>query len=310
MVVRYPRSHWARIDRQELVAGRPSGMFGTGMTCTEATIRSLTSQADYLACVDLQYETWGKGFADCVPPAVLQISAKVGGVMAGAFDASAKMLGFVFGLAGWKDGERCHWSHMLAVRQEARDRGIGRALKVFQRQELLDRDIDTMYWTYDPLVARNAHLNLQKLGAQVVEYVRDMYGVDQTSITDSIIGSDRFVVRWDLNAGAGGRSTSPRTTKQANADAPLVVAQNEATGNQPATIDWPGDHPVVRVEIPTDIQALKLVMPDVARHWRITTRRVFRSYLGLGYRVAGFHTDAESQRCFYYLVGQPKAGDH
>ncbi len=202
------------------------------MTYTDATIRPLTSQADYLACVDLQYETWGKGFVDCVPPAVLQISAKVGGVAAGAFEASGKMLGFVFGLAGWKDGERCHWSHMLAVRQEAQNRGIGRALKVFQRQELLGRDIDTMYWTFDPLVARNAHLNLQKLGAQVVEYVRDMYGVDEASITDSIIGSDRFVVRWDLKTGAVGGSTSLRTTEQVTADAPLVVAQDDATGTE------------------------------------------------------------------------------
>ncbi len=279
------------------------------MTYTEATIRSLTSRADYLACVDLQYETWGKGFADCVPPAVLQISAKVGGVAAGAFDASGKMLGFVFGLAGWKDGEPCHWSHMLVVHQEARDRGIGRALKAFQRQEVLERNVDTMYWTYDPLVARNAHLNLQRLDARVVEYVRDMYGVDEASITDSVIGSDRFVVRWDLNAGAGGGSPSPRTTEEVTADAPLVVAQDDATGNQPATVEWPGDHTVVRVEIPTDIQALKLVMPDVARRWRVTTRRVFRSYLGAGYRVAGFYTDAESQRCFYYLVAHPKDRD-
>ena len=284
-------------------------MFGASMTYTDATIRSLTSQADYMACVDLQYETWGKGFVDCVPPAVLQISAKVGGVAAGAFEASGKMLGFVFGLAGWKDGERCHWSHMLAVRQEARDRGIGMALKTFQRQKLLDRDIDAMYWTYDPLVARNAHLNLQRLGAQVVEYVRDMYGADEASTTDSIIGSDRFVVRWDLNADAGAGSTSPMTREGATVDAPLIVAQDEATGNQPATIDWPGQHPVVRVEIPNDIQALKLVMPDVARRWRVTTRRVFRTYLGLGYRVAGFHTAAESQRCFYYLVSHPKDGD-
>ncbi len=284
-------------------------MFGASMTYTDATIRSLTSQADYMACVDLQYETWGKDFVDCVPPAVLQISAKVGGVAAGAFEASGKMLGFVFGLAGWKDGERCHWSHMLAVRQEARDRGIGMALKTFQRQKLLDRDIDAMYWTYDPLVARNAHLNLQKLGAQVVEYVRDMYGADEASTTDSIIGSDRFVVRWDLNADAGAGSTSPMTRERATVDAPLIVAQDEAMGNQPATIDWPGEHPVVRVEIPNDIQALKLVMPDVARRWRVTTRRVFTTYLGLGYGVAGFYTAAESQRCFYYLVSHPKDGD-
>ena len=251
------------------------------MTHTEATSPPRLCAEAHCAGAAWHAETRGKAFGDCVPPAVRQITTQVGGVTGGAFDASGKMLGFVFGLAGWKDGQRCHWSHMLAVRPEARDRGIGRALKAFQRQELLDRDIGAMYWTYDPLVARNAHLNLQKLGAQVVEYVRDMYGGDEASITDSIIGSDRFVVRWDLNTGAGGGSAPPKTTTEATADAPLVLAQDEAAGSQPATIDWPGDHPVVRVEIPTDIQALKLVLPDVARRWRVTTRRVFRSYLAL-----------------------------
>ena len=104
----------------------------------------------------------------------------------------------VFGIAGFKDGAPCHWSHMLAVREESRDRGIGAALKDFQREEVLRQHVHVMYWTYDPLVARNAKLNIKIVGARVVEYVRDMYGVDHASITDRVIGSDRFVVRWDL----------------------------------------------------------------------------------------------------------------
>ncbi|HSY82913.1 MAG TPA: hypothetical protein VK807_14175, partial [Gemmatimonadaceae bacterium] len=108
---------------------------------------------------------------------------------AGAFDGDGPMLGFVFGVSGVIAGEIVHWSDMLAVHADARNRGIGRALKRFQRDAVLAMGIKTMYWTYDPLVARNAHLNLNVLGAQVTEYVPDMYGP----------GTDRFIVRWCLD---------------------------------------------------------------------------------------------------------------
>ncbi len=108
------------------------------------TIRSLATTDEYRACVELQRETWGAHFVDCVPPAVLQISQKVGGVVAGAFDPSNQLVGFVYGIAGWREGRPCHWSHMLAVREQCRDKGIGKALKDFQRDELLRRGIRVM----------------------------------------------------------------------------------------------------------------------------------------------------------------------
>ena len=266
------------------------------------TIRSLTTTDDYRACVELQRETWGAHFADCVPPAVLQISQKVGGVVAGAFDPPGHLVGIVYSIAGWREGEQCHWSHMLAVREQCRDRGIGKALKDFQREELLRQGIRVMYWTYDPLVARNARLNIRKLGVEVVEYVRDMYGVDEASVTDSVIGSDRFVVKWNLEAPDDNSGATAGTEGDASST-PLVVAAVDASG-ETTQIEEPLQHPVVRVEIPTDIQALKLAMPEVARSWRATTRRVFETYLGNGYGVAGFYSEADSQRCFYYLVAR------
>jgi predicted GNAT superfamily acetyltransferase len=95
-------------------------------------------------------------------------------------------------MAGLVGGEIVHWSDMLVVRADARNRGIGRALKTFQRDTVRAMGIKTMYWTYDPQVARNAHLNLNVLGAQVTEYVPDMYGP----------GTDRFIVRWCLDGQA------------------------------------------------------------------------------------------------------------
>jgi predicted GNAT superfamily acetyltransferase len=240
-----------------------------------ATIRLFETNDDYRACVELQRETWGAEFRDCVPPAMLMISQKMDGVAAGAFDAEGVLLGFVYGLMGWKDGERCHWSHMLAVKREYRDRGIGQDLKAFQRAALLSRGVSVMYWTYDPLVARNAYLNLQKLGVDVVEYVPDMYGDDEGSTTDSVIGSDRLVVRW-------------------------LLQTEERNGER---TDGRGGEPVVRLEIPADIQSLKAVAPDLAREWRGKTREAFQSYFARGYRVARFVREPHTERCYYILTG-------
>ena len=241
----------------------------------EATIRLFETIDDYRACVELQRETWGAEFRDCVPPAILMISQKMDGVAAGAFDAKGVLLGFVYGLMGWKDGEPCHWSHMLAVKREYRGRGIGQDLKAFQRTVLLSRGVSVMYWTYDPLVARNAYLNLQKLGVDVVEYVPDMYGDDEGSTTDSVIGSDRLVVRW-------------------------LLQTEERNGG---TMEGRGGEPVVRLEIPADIQSLKAVAPDLAREWRGKTREAFQSYFARGYRVARFVREPHTARCYYVLTG-------
>jgi predicted GNAT superfamily acetyltransferase len=226
----------------------------------DTEIRLLETLDDFRACVALQRETWGAASRDLVPPAILQITGKTGGVVAGAFDSNGTMLGFVYGITGWMDGEPCHWSHMLAVGEAHRNQGIGRDLKAFQRSKVASLDIPTMYWTYDPLVARNAHLNLEKLGVSVVEYVPDMYGDDESSTTDSVIGSDRFVVRWDV------KTRQPRGGRKARVEASRT-----------------------RVEIPADIQQLKQDAPDEARVWRSRTREALQSHLASGRRVTGFH---------------------
>ena len=90
------------------------------------TIRDLASSEDYGACLALQYETWGNAFREAVPPSILLVSQKLGGVAAGAFDRRGRLLGFVFGMTGVRGGEITHWSDMLAVRPDAQNSGIGR----------------------------------------------------------------------------------------------------------------------------------------------------------------------------------------
>jgi len=244
-------------------------------------IRALVTQADYEACVTLQRATWGDDFRELVPPAMLQISRKMGGVLAGAFDAD-RLVGFVYGITGVRDGVVTHWSHMLAVAEEWRDRGVGRALKDHQRAELVAAGVTRMYWTFDPLVARNAHLNLEHLGARVVEYVRDMYGDNPMSRTDSVIGSDRFVVEWALDRRRTGGPPDRRTGAAARPGTPMIRS----------AADPLVDAPLVAVAVPADIQRLKQDDPAAAVGWRASTRRAFEHYLAQGYAVRGFRRGA------------------
>lgn len=246
----------------------------------QLTIRPLESAADLLACVALQRATWGQDFREGVPPALLQVAQKVSGIALGAFDAGGALVGFVFGLTGIKDGRLAHWSHMLAVRDDHRDRGIGRQLKLAQRERLLALKVERVFWTFDPLVARNAHLNLNRLGATVAEYVPDMYGADPLSPTDTVIGTDRFVVEWPLQA-----LPNKRPPGVPPATGPLLTVDDEA-------MPLP-DAATVRVAIPADVQQLKQSDPDLARRWRQVTRRAFMAYLSRGYRVVAFVPEGE-----------------
>lgn len=240
----------------------------------DVTVRSLKSLEDYAACVALQRMIWGYG--DTVPSAVLMVAQKVGGVAAGAFDATGALLGCVFGLTGLRDGRPVHWSHFLAVRPDLRDRGIGRRLKEFQRDLVRTRGIERMYWTFDPLAARNAHLNLNRLGARVEEYVPDLYGGVGRSGVDPVLGTDRFVVSWDL-----------RTTTREPDDPAITLQESDPVLGLDAEPPFP-DAQVVGVAVPEDIDALKVTAAEEALAWRLRVRRILLHYLGRRYRVAGF----------------------
>src|SRR5262245_8103331 len=157
-------------------------------------LRPLTSEADFAACVELQPATWGRQFAEVVPGTVLRVAKEGGGVRAGRFEPGGRLLGFVFGLTGVYHGRLVHWSHMLGVAPEARDSGLGTRLKLYQREVLLPLGVESVLWTFDPLEGRNAHLNLNRLGAEVVEYVEDMYAGEMGSELAHGIGTDRLIV--------------------------------------------------------------------------------------------------------------------
>lgn len=257
----------------------------------DVILRSFEHAEDYRACVEVQRATWGQDFSDAVPASVLKISQKVGSVAAGAFAPDGRLLGFVWGLTGVRDGRPFHWSHMLAVVPEARDLRLGTRLKLFQRELLLPLGVAEVEWTYDPLEARNAHLNLDLLGARPVQYVEEMYADEMGSELARGIGTDRFIVRWEIASDrvAAALAGQPAGRPDRFAAAPVIGLDAG---------DLPGGERV-RVEIPANIQAVKAERPDEAAAWRQVTRRALQHYFGRGYRVEAYLR--EGDRRFYGL---------
>lgn len=266
----------------------------------ELTIRPLTSMADLAQGIAMQRLTWGDQFTEVVPASILQISQKVGGVAAGAFDQNGHMVGFVFGLSGVRQGRLVHWSHMLAVRPEARGLGLGKRLKLYQREVLLQDGIVEVRWTFDPLVAQNANLNLNALGADIEAYVPDMYGGDTGSDLHSGLGTDRLIVLWMIAEAKVERAVAGRAPGPDRGWATAAVANPGAAVGEPLPAG-----PAVRIEVPADIQQVKSTSPQTARAWRDTSRRAFLWYLQRGYRVAGFASGG-GERPSHYLLSGPE----
>lgn len=256
------------------------------------TIRPFEGLDEYRACTALQDETWGAGFSERVPVAILKAANRIGGVAAGAFGPDGALIGFVFGISGVEEGRPVHWSDMLAVRPEARNRGLGFALKAYQRDALLSLGIERVYWTFDPLQAKNTFFNVERLGAVGVEYVVEMYG-DTGSPLHEGIGSDRVIAAWDLaservvarmdsgDAGAGGNEPSPP---------PIIKCERSDSG--PAPVEDADLGPLERgdsrvaLPIPADIDRMIHAAPEIAKRWREVTRPLFAEALGAGYRLA------------------------
>lgn len=259
-------------------------------------IRDCASLEDYQACVAIQEETWGRAFSERVPAAILRVSQRVGGITAAAFDATGNMLGFVFGITGVQNGELVHWSDMLAVRPQARGRRLGERLKQYQRSKVCALGVRRIMWTFDPLVSRNAHFNINRLGALPIEYAENLYGTTHSALHGAL-PTDRFIVAWDCTTPAPDRAPDGVVTS----DVPLL---NPVSNGTP-TLASVGDVDRVRVQIPLDVQPLLQQQPALATRWRDITRRTIGARLAAGYRVSGFvRADETGDRLPYYVLAR------
>ena len=277
----------------------PSAAAAADPAAAGITIRPLGTLAEYKACVALQDRVWGAGFSEAVPVSLLQAASYVGGLAVGAFDRDDILLGFVFGLTGVQDGRTVHWSHLLGVLDSARNLGLGRMLKEYQRTELARRGIPEMLWTFDPLIAKNAHLNLNLLGARVIKFTPNMYGTTVTPLHHGL-PTDRFVVA----CGTSGAVPAHHGPIVEAADAPVLTLEPQAGDG---AVDGRRPPPRIRLEIPTDFQRLMARSAASAAEWHASVRRHLQWALTHGYDVTGLHRDAVTSRSFYVLTAAPAA---
>jgi predicted GNAT superfamily acetyltransferase len=268
-------------------------------------VRPLNGARELAACLDLQRTIWGPSFSDLVPPSLLTVVPRVGGVAAGAFGEGDELLGFVFGIPGVVNGTIIHWSDMLGVHPRARNRGVGRRLKDFQRQHARATGASALLWSMDPMVARNAHFNINRLGARVVDYIPDLYGATDTPLHGGL-ETDRLIVALPTAELEIERNIAESTRANASADcaqAPAVTSE---------WIDKVRDAAIlphcVRIEIPWDgEQLLASRHPDAAR-WRDALRGGFVWARECGYTVVGVDCNAQRRRAGFLLTrgGTPR----
>jgi len=162
----------------------------------EIEIRHCHSLAEYKECVRLELNTWGEAIA--VPTPVFVVAHHTGGQILGAFHGP-RLIGFTMALAGVRPGQQFLHSHMTAVVPEFQNCGVGRRLKLFQREDALRRGIRLVEWTFDPLELKNAYFNLVRLGAIMRRYIPDCYGVTESPLHGGL-PTDRLVAEWWLDS--------------------------------------------------------------------------------------------------------------
>ncbi|WP_019158062.1 hypothetical protein [Brevibacterium senegalense] len=252
-------------------------------------IESAQEAADASLLLDEVWNVTGSG-TTVLEPSLFIALAHARNYTAAAFDRdSGQMLGVTVGFFAAPVGTSMH-SHVAGVRHEAVGRGIGAAMKLHQRLWCLEHGLTRMTWTFDPLIARNAHFNIARLGARLVDYHEDFYGQMRDGVNAGQ-ASDRAFVDWDL--------TDARPSPLTDPDAKAVAAVRIDDDGRPQELDVPREAPVVAVEIPSDIETLRATDPRLAAQWREAVRRGFVELLADGWRVSGF------RRSGAYLLTHP-----
>ena len=208
-------------------------------TTDSLTIRKCEALEEMQACFALQKEVWNFSDAELVPVRIFVLATKIGGHVIGAFDGR-ELIGFALAIPGMRNGHSYLHSHMLAVRQQYRNGGLGRRVKLFQREEALARGFELMEWTFDPLEVKNAYLNIEKLGAIARRYNVNQYGITSSPLQGGL-PTDRLVAEWWMKS---------KRVEAALADAPRAKFECRTRIEVPAEIyEW-------KAEATTRTQAL------------------------------------------------------
>jgi len=242
-------------------------------------LRALTESRQFQEAVELQKTVWGFNDVELLPVRLFVVATKVGGQAFGAFDGGG-MVGFLLAIPGLKAGGGSYLhSHMLGVLSEYRNKGVGRMLKLRQREDALQRGIKLVEWTFDPLELKNAFFNMERLGAIVRRYVENQYGTT-TSPLHGGLPTDRCVAEWWL----------------ASAHTETVLA-----GRTPVR------KVLESVEVPTDIDVIRREEPRRAREIQKSLGARLAGGFDRGLAVIGFE---RSERVGTYLLGRWECGSN
>jgi len=223
-------------------------------------IHQLFKLDEFEVVLRLQGEIWGFADVELLPLRFFVVVSKVGGHVFGAYD-SGRMIGFCFAIPGVKpNGQAYLHSHMLGVLPEYRNSGIGRRLKLRQRDEALVRGIKLIEWTFDPMELKNAFFNIERLGAIVRRYYENQYGVTQSPLHGGL-PTDRCIAEWWID--------SPRVRRVLE-------------GGRPAT------QAVERIAYPADIATIRAEKRECAREIQRTNGQKFMDTFARGMAVTAF----------------------
>jgi len=262
-------------------------------------IRELTRIQDCRRLPDVQLLVWGHSERDLTPTHQYRISSRMGGILLGAF-IEKELAGFVFSFPAIFSGELVQHSHHLGVLPKFQGYGIGKALKWAQRDWALKRGYNRITWTFDPLQARNAHLNFHALGGLCRTYLPDFYGMGSALNLGPKIPTDRLLMEWlirEKRLGKIRRGHVPSTEQTASAKA--LVKKTDRPDSRPASPKLGLQDKRILAELPPDIKGWrKEKRHDLIAAWQTGLRCVLTHYFGLGYAVVDF---AFGDRCFYVL---------
>jgi predicted GNAT superfamily acetyltransferase len=266
-------------------------------------LRDLHAIDECRGVVAVQEEVWGQG-SEIVPASVLLVSAKRGGILIGAVQ-DGRIVGFVWSMPGMREGQPTQWSHMLGVLPALRGDGLGRRLKLAQRERALTQGIDLIEWTFDPLQAPNAHLNVSALGATAGLYLVDAYGGMQGPLHRGT-ATDRLIAEWWIREPHVLRRIHPPALVARSRDvldAPAAI-ETRLEGNwvRAGTVRDDLDAPRVLVPVPGRFTSMQQDALELAQGWRQATRTVFTAYFGRGYRAVDFFRNREQDRGLYLLA--------
>lgn len=264
----------------------------------DIVIREITSIAELEAVLRLEKEVWGFDDGDVTPLTLAVAMKAAGSIWLGAFNKDA-LLGFAFAFPSLEHGKIGFHSHTLAVQPSFDDQGIGFQLKLAQRQRVLACGVSEITWTFDPLRSRNAHLNFAKLGVISNSYRPDFYGA-QTSSALHTNGTDRLWVTW--------RVADPRVEQRVNGRRNHAETMDALAHLEPL-IRFNGDgNPAesdlgralsrqrVAIEIPGNIGHIEATNADLARRWRLATRKAFTEAINAGFTVTEFCRSIRGQQ--------------